>query len=269
MAHTNSTPHYALPQFITSDKPAWLTDVNNAYVAIDTGIHNAKTAADNAQEDATQAIGDASTATTKANGADGKASGALASISEAFIDSSTYDVGDLVLYNNLLYICHTAVTVPGDWTGATNWSRTDIDTQLVRKLNDLKDVSISSPAENDILSLDENGEWVNKEPNTFYKTVWSGAAYQTNDTMQIADFNINKTYIVQFYTFSSIYTDCHLILGGQQNIQFVVRGDSSQFARYRLSISNTGLVTISNESSGTAINTAIVRIYEMPIFPVI
>ena len=43
MSHTNSTTHYSLPQFVTSDKPAWLTDINNAYTAIDTGIYNAQT----------------------------------------------------------------------------------------------------------------------------------------------------------------------------------------------------------------------------------
>lgn len=36
MAHTNSTTNYGLPQFIGTDKPGWLTDVNSAYTAIDT-----------------------------------------------------------------------------------------------------------------------------------------------------------------------------------------------------------------------------------------
>ena len=35
MSHTNSTTNYALPQFLTTDKPAWLTDVNNAFSDID------------------------------------------------------------------------------------------------------------------------------------------------------------------------------------------------------------------------------------------
>lgn len=35
MAHTNSTENYNLPQFIGTDKPGWLTDVNSAYLAID------------------------------------------------------------------------------------------------------------------------------------------------------------------------------------------------------------------------------------------
>lgn len=36
MAHTNSTSNYHLPQFVGSDKPAWLTDVNGAMTDIDT-----------------------------------------------------------------------------------------------------------------------------------------------------------------------------------------------------------------------------------------
>lgn len=152
MAHTNSTTHYSLPQFTTTDKPAWLTDVNNAYVAIDTGIYNAKKAGDDAQADATQALSDAAAAQTKANTADGKAGGAVSSLSEAFLDSATYDVGDYVIYNNLLYVCHTAVTVPGAWTGSTNWSRTTID-DIVKgmKITDLADVSAGSASSGDIL----------------------------------------------------------------------------------------------------------------------
>ena len=48
MAHTNSTPNYNLPQFLGTDKPAWLTDINNAMSDIDTAIAAAKTTADTA-----------------------------------------------------------------------------------------------------------------------------------------------------------------------------------------------------------------------------
>lgn len=57
MSHTNSTTNYNLPQFVGTDKPAWLTDINGAFSAIDTAI---KTAADNA----TSASGAATTANT-------------------------------------------------------------------------------------------------------------------------------------------------------------------------------------------------------------
>lgn len=38
--HTNSTPNYELPQFVGTDKPQWLTDINQGFLAIDTAIHN-------------------------------------------------------------------------------------------------------------------------------------------------------------------------------------------------------------------------------------
>ena len=82
MSSTNSTSHYNLPQFIGTDKPAWLTDVNGAMSAIDAGIYEAKTKADtadtnagladtkagNAQETANTALTNAGTAQTTADG---------------------------------------------------------------------------------------------------------------------------------------------------------------------------------------------------------
>ena len=127
MSHTNSTTNYSLPQFVTSDKPAWLTDINNAFTAIDTGMNNAQTKANTADSNATQALSDASAAATAASTADAKGAGAVASIADTFQTTETYAVGDLVIYNNLLYICTAAVTDPGAWTGSTNWSRVTIE----------------------------------------------------------------------------------------------------------------------------------------------
>lgn len=45
MGHTNSTANYNLPQFVGTDKPTWLGDINNAFSAIDTAIANAATTA--------------------------------------------------------------------------------------------------------------------------------------------------------------------------------------------------------------------------------
>lgn len=39
MSHTNSTANYNLPQFIATDKPAWLTDVNGAMQTIDGALN--------------------------------------------------------------------------------------------------------------------------------------------------------------------------------------------------------------------------------------
>lgn len=39
MSHTNATQHYQLPQFIGTDTPGWLTDVNQGFAAIDNAIY--------------------------------------------------------------------------------------------------------------------------------------------------------------------------------------------------------------------------------------
>lgn len=46
---------------------------------------------------------------------------AFTNMAQAFSELSTYAVGDIVLYDNELYKCHTAVVTPGSWTGSTNW----------------------------------------------------------------------------------------------------------------------------------------------------
>lgn len=127
MSHTNSTTNYSLPQFVTTDKPAWLTDVNNAYTAIDTGMHNAQTKANTADTNASQALLDAASAASAASAADAKGAGAVASLADTFQATETYAVGDLVIYNNLLYVCSVAVETPGSWTGSTNWSRVTVE----------------------------------------------------------------------------------------------------------------------------------------------
>lgn len=47
-----------------------------------------------------------------------------------FSSESTYAVGEFVTYQGVLYKCTTAVTTAGSWTGATNWSATDVGTEL-------------------------------------------------------------------------------------------------------------------------------------------
>lgn len=69
MSHTNTTTNYNLPQFVGTDKPAWLTDINGAFSSIDTAIKGAKDTADTGSASATSAlnkIGDLTTLTTTA-----------------------------------------------------------------------------------------------------------------------------------------------------------------------------------------------------------
>ncbi len=91
MSHTNSTPNYSLPQFLSSDKPAWMADINAAMSAIDTGMKANADAATAAQSTADKAV---------LNGAPG------------YSNLSTYDVDDVVNYQGRVYKCVIAVTTP-------------------------------------------------------------------------------------------------------------------------------------------------------------
>ena len=85
MSSTNHTTNYNLPQFVGSDKPAWLGDINPAMSAIDTAMHanataaaQASTDAGNAQTAATAAATAADDAATAAATAQGTANTAIA-----------------------------------------------------------------------------------------------------------------------------------------------------------------------------------------------
>ena len=47
-----------------------------------------------------------------------------------FSANNTYQVGNVVRYQDGLYRCHTAVAAAGAWTGNTNWTKTTVDTLL-------------------------------------------------------------------------------------------------------------------------------------------
>lgn len=55
MSHTNSTTNYNLPQFVGTDKPTWLNDVNGAFSAIDTQMKTNADSATSANTSATTA----------------------------------------------------------------------------------------------------------------------------------------------------------------------------------------------------------------------
>ena len=57
MGATNTTTHYNLSQFVSTDKPTWLQDYNGDMAKIDAGIDAAKVAADTAQATANSASG--------------------------------------------------------------------------------------------------------------------------------------------------------------------------------------------------------------------
>lgn len=65
---------------------------------------------------------------------------AFLDLAPVFSTANTYAVKDVVLYDNKVWICHTAVTTAGAWTGSTNWAQTTVgETGGVATYADLPD----------------------------------------------------------------------------------------------------------------------------------
>lgn len=83
MGHTNSTPNLHLPQFVGSDKPTWLSDVNGAMLAIDTAYGTIEAEASSAATAAAGAVTTAGAAQTAADAAASAAATAGTNASQA------------------------------------------------------------------------------------------------------------------------------------------------------------------------------------------
>lgn len=65
---------------------------------------------------------------------------AFLDLAPVFSTANTYAVKNVVLYDNKVWICHTAVTTAGAWTGSTNWTQTTVgETGGVATYADLPD----------------------------------------------------------------------------------------------------------------------------------
>ena len=108
MGHTNSTANIALPQFIGTDKPTWLGDVNGAFSAIDSkvGTIDADVSAVDAKAD--NAVADAANAVTTATNANNTAGTASTTAT------------------NALNVANNALTVANNADGHTNQLETKI-----------------------------------------------------------------------------------------------------------------------------------------------
>lgn len=140
MAHTNQTPNYELSQFLGTDKPAWIVDYNGDMEKIDLGLKEAKDVADTAKDEADQGALDIAAVTLTANSADAKATEALSNFADVYDATATYNVGDLVLYEGILYRCTTLISVPEPFNGA-HWTR-----QTIENIRDLLQTEINSKA---------------------------------------------------------------------------------------------------------------------------
>ena len=83
MGHTNSTANLSLPQFIGTDKPTWLGDVNGAFSNIDAYVGTNDAAVAAATSDASSAVAQAASAVSTANAANTTAGNASTAATNA------------------------------------------------------------------------------------------------------------------------------------------------------------------------------------------
>lgn len=128
MSHTNSTTNYNLPQFVGTDKPTWLNDVNGAMSAIDTQMKlnaDSATSASTTATSAQTAVGTLANLETTAktdtvsaiNEVNTKAGQAQNSANQAIATAGTASTGVTALSN---YLTLTQFTNPtASITGGT------------------------------------------------------------------------------------------------------------------------------------------------------
>lgn len=85
-----------------------------------------------------------SSLTQQGKAADAKVTGdaLMANIAPAYDASSTYAVGEYVMYNNALYRCTTAITTAEAWTAA-HWTAAKIGEDLTDCSRQLSDLGLS------------------------------------------------------------------------------------------------------------------------------
>lgn len=116
MSSTNHTTNYNLPQFLGSDKPAWLGDINPAMSAIDTAMHANATTAAQGVSDAATAKDRADAAYTKAGDAETAAGTAQTTANQAVATGNT-NAGRITALENK-FILSEITTVTNMQTGA-------------------------------------------------------------------------------------------------------------------------------------------------------
>lgn len=141
--HTNQTSNYQLPQWIGTDSPAWLGDMNPAFATIDSNIKSANVTATSANNTSSRLstrltsdetlIGNNSTAIANLDTRVTTAEGKVANIETLDGNTSLSGIGDGTI-TNAIKVTNTSV-VSGAGNGevvnlvANNWNASSLDSR--------------------------------------------------------------------------------------------------------------------------------------------
>lgn len=236
MSHTNSTANLSLPQFIGSDKPTWLGDVNGAFSAIDSyaGTNDAAVAA--AASDATSAISQASAAVSTANNANTTAGNA-----------STVANNAIGVANNAVTIAGVVDTKVGLLADLTTTDRTSI----VNAINEVNAAVGTVPTAAQV-SYDNTGSGLTATnvQDAIDEVAQGGGG---GSLSVIATAAANQTYAAQL---TELETAFNGLTTGQKyhaviklgNDLFAVQNLKGYFSRSRASASNAAVITFDIEN---------------------
>ena len=178
MGHTNSTANIALPQFIGTDKPTWLGDVNGAFSAIDSkvGTIDADIAATDAKAD--NAVADAASAVSTATSANTTAGNASTTAT------------------NALNIANNALTVANNADGHTNQLETKVGlladlttsdkTSIVNAINEVNSASATT--------VDITSQFTDLASHDNFKAILRGKCIQLIGSKLASTANSTKLY---------------------------------------------------------------------------
>lgn len=122
MASTNKTTNYELSQFISTDKPTFLSDYNGDMLKIDTAVKGVDTKAESAKSTAESASASATSAVSAASAAQSDATTAITTANSA----STTATNAATTANNAQTTATAADTKVGNLANLTTTDKTDI-----------------------------------------------------------------------------------------------------------------------------------------------
>ena len=241
MSFTNSTTNYGLPQYISTDIPSYLVDQNGAWATIDSALKSASDDATQAINDASTADGKAVTAQTDASSALTKANGALSNIADTFDSTATYSVGDRVIYNAILYVCSTAVTIPGAFD-PVNWTRETIEEEIDNIKSDISTINSNLTKSNFIKNFDTLNQYEDIDIRNYTK-LSCFLMYNATTCLDTKEVDI-KAVMYAIDTFGSPFS---ITLEHYQTSSVYV---TSRFAFTKVD-ANTIRMTLDNRGQGT------------------
>lgn len=143
-----------------------------------------------------------------------KTSASESFIANEFSASSTYAVGDYVIYEGKLYQCTTAVTTAGSWN-SSNWTQAVLGNDVAVLGNDVSDLKSAFTFQTSKAIDVSQGYWAIADGTATDSTTWCRSGFVNFDAvilsnavkMYLLAYNINGSYVGAWNgtTFSTTY----------------------------------------------------------------